>query len=218
MFEDKIYTVSDSDFTKIVKTSKSINDVAKLLGFKFSPGKVSRRKIKDRIMSLGLELPKKKPDVVNTIKQSKYLDTNKIGRVGEKYFEFICAKHNISCLKEDTCCELYDYIIDINGKLYKIQVKTAEFKEDNKITTSFYISHGNFYNKKNSKKVYTTGDFDFYFLYCIESGDGFLCDIPKTSNDRIRVWDRIPNNGVTKNLVFADNIRAEKVLEDLKNK
>lgn len=214
MFEDKIYSVTDLEFKEIVEGSKSINQVAECLGFKFSPGKISRSRIKDRMTELGIELGMKER-IFNPKKESEYPGTNNIGRVGEKYFEYICAKYNISCLREDSCCELYDYIIDINGSLLRIQVKTAEFKETNNIATTFNTTHGNFYNKKNGKMKYNSKDFDYYFLFCIESESGYLYK-PKNISDKIRIWDRKPENGITTGVIFGKDIEVSKVLKELK--
>lgn len=58
MFKSLIDSVDDSEFSKIVKSSKSIFEVGRKLGFRFNPGLNSKLKIKKRIELLNIHLGK----------------------------------------------------------------------------------------------------------------------------------------------------------------
>ena len=66
----------------------------------------------------------------------------------------------------------YDLIIDVYGKLYKIQVKTSSQTKDGK--TDFGIKR----NRNNTNKTYISyynkNDVDFYALYAINRDKVFL--------------------------------------------
>ena len=65
----------------------------------------------------------------------------------------------------------YDLIVDIDNKLYKIQVKTSHWiDEENKIF--------GFYSKKDSNKSYTKETIDYFMTYI--DGESYLIPFDKT--------------------------------------
>ena len=59
----------------------------------------------------------------------------------------------------------YDLLIDVNGKIYRAQIKTTQ--KVSKKTMSFYLC--SFNPKKKIKRVYTGKDIDLFIVYCIEN-------------------------------------------------
>lgn len=208
-----VNSVSDKEFIEIVGKSKTINDIARYLGFKHSPGCKSRERIKNRMLSLGISISDicKNTDKED-IKESNYISSNHIGLVGEKKFEYLCAIYQIPCLKENAATEPYDYLININNEFLRIQVKTCEFKND-EISYIFSTRHGNFYNNTNSR--YNSDTIDYYFLHCIEDDKSFLIKYEKPTYDII-IRDKSKNNQ-KKNIIFSKDVCFERVVDKLLN-
>jgi len=165
-----VNSINDDEFKKIVESSSSILEVSKKLGFKHSPGKGSKDRIKKRINELNISLDTRTKKE-REIKESNYANTKEIGFVGEKALEFECAKNKIIYFKTDTDNLPYDYLIQMKDGFKKVQVKTTEFKnDDSKI--EFSTRHGNYYT--NSHRVYKKDEIDYFYLYCIETGQSFL--------------------------------------------
>ncbi len=62
----------------------------------------------------------------------------------------------------------YDFVIDIDGKLFKVQVKYTSFKEDSgNFAVPLKVMGGNRSSGNNSKK-YKKGDFDILFAFTSE--------------------------------------------------
>ena len=57
----KIYEVSDEDFINIVSDSYSLAEVTKMVGYKTYKSGGGRQKVKDRILSLNLDINHFKP-------------------------------------------------------------------------------------------------------------------------------------------------------------
>lgn len=105
----------------------------------------------------------------------------------------------------------YDFIVDVNHKLYKIQVKTGTLKEDSYIEFATSTSHTNTQGTINL--TYTADDVD-YFATMYE-GQCYLIpqDICGKRSQRIRL---VPTkNGQTKGIVFAKDYLLQDVLERL---
>lgn len=105
----------------------------------------------------------------------------------------------------------YDFIVDINHKLYKIQVKTGTLKEDSYIEFATSTSHTN--TKRTVNVSYSADDVD-YFATMYE-GQCYLIprEICGKREQRLRL---VPTkNGQTKGIVFAKDYLLKDVLERL---
>lgn len=106
----------------------------------------------------------------------------------------------------------YDFIVDINNKLYKIQVKTGTAKEDNSyIAFATSTSHTNTQGTLNIS--YTAEDVDFFAT--IYEGQCYLVpfDICGKRLQRLRL---VPTkSGQTKGIVFAKDYLLQDVVKKL---
>ena len=96
-----------------------------------------------------------------------YQNTRRIGDVGEAYAIAKFTQAGFIVSKPLSENSPYDFIVDYNHKLTKIQVKTTE-KVKNGKDMEFELSRTNGFKCIN--KIYTPEEIDFYFLYCIENG------------------------------------------------
>lgn len=105
----------------------------------------------------------------------------------------------------------YDFVLDVNHKLYKIQVKTSHMIEEGVYkfqTRSTYIN-----SKGNRSEGYTKDDVDFFATFI--DNQCFLVPLAET-NSREKVMRFVrPKNNQTKGVTFAQEYLAEKQLDKL---
>ena len=98
----------------------------------------------------------------------------------------------------------YDFILDINNKLYKIQVKSARMEDEGvyKIDCSRMRVNRN----RNIRKHYTNEEVDFFATMI--NGKCYL--IPQSEvSDSKRLRFLPPKNGQIKGITFAKDYEAE---------
>ena len=105
----------------------------------------------------------------------------------------------------------YDFIADINHKLYKIQVKTGTLKEESYLEFATSTSHTN--TKGTLNLTYSADDVDYFAT--MYDGQCYLVpqEICGKRNQRLRL---VPTkNGQTKGITFAKDYLLKDVLERL---
>lgn len=104
----------------------------------------------------------------------------------------------------------YDLVVEINGELKKVQVKTGRLR-DNTVQshlTATYRKQGRQVNER-----YSESDVDLFAIYCIEIGRAFL--IPYVDISQITI--RLDTNSRQKHGIrFADDCDFDTVLDHLK--
>lgn len=101
----------------------------------------------------------------------------------------------------------YDFIADIDGKLFKIQVKTASLKTDGAIKFSCRSTHVNCKGTVNER--YSKEDVDFFATYW--DNQCYLIPINECSVEKTLRFT-LPKNGQTKGISFAkDYILADQL-------
>jgi hypothetical protein len=215
MNKDLVNSVSDSDFLKIVSNSESIREVAKKLGFKHEPGKNSKFKIKDRMSKLNLKLKKKEKRVTKTVKfVDENLNTKDIGNIGSGSLIFKCARLGLVLSEPIGDNSPYDFILDKNKRLLKVQVKTiTKFENDSSV---FTLTMTYKTSSKNTKNNYTTDDVDLFYLYNAAIDEGYLVKSKDICNDLGKVQESITfrhedgilykNSKVSKDYLFENII------------
>lgn len=117
---------------------------------------------------------------------------NKItrGNIAEMMVMFEATKRNIVVSKPFTHDARYDLIFDVNGKLFKVQIKRAYLAKERSGHVSLVVDRRRFV-KINETKDYKEGDFDY--LICVDVDKSELwffkfSDLEKMPN-QIRLWN-----------------------------
>lgn len=109
----------------------------------------------------------------------------------------------------------YDFIVDFNGKLLRMQSKTANLKRTKgclNICTS--SCHSN--NTSNYRKQYSKDEIDFFCTLNPETGKIYLIPVEECGNEfNLRLIPSKNNN--IKNVHFAENYEGEKMIERILN-
>lgn len=99
----------------------------------------------------------------------------------------------------------YDLIMDCNGELYRLQVKTGNFKGDYiefSVASSAYHRGG----KRESYK----GQVEFFIVYCPHNNEVYLVPIHDVPNTTACLRISAPRNGQLKGVRWASDYTLDK--------
>lgn len=109
------------------------------------------------------------------------INTREEGALGEARVVYEFQKYGVNVSKPLSDNAPYDLVIDVVGKLYKIQIKTSAFVENN--ATLFRLAKTR-YNRTSSRvDKYTSDEVDYYALYSIPRDKVYIVaynDAPST--------------------------------------
>ena len=109
-------------------------------------------------------------------------------------------------------CERYDMIVDIKGRLYKIQCKTASYRRGDTSKISF---SGRSTSTKHGQTVHHTYDeseVDFFAAYFPENDKCYLVPVQEVSSEKtLRLVPPLNNN--YSNVNMAEDYELEKVVK-----
>ena len=139
------------------------------------------------------------------------LSSHFIGEITEQQVALEFLKLGYLVSKPLVQSSRYDFIVDINHNLYKIQVKTGTLKENSYIEFATSTSHTN--TKGTLNLNYSAEDVDFFAT--MHEGNCYLVpyEVCGKRAQRLRI---IPTkNGQTKGIVFAKDYHLKDVIERL---
>ena len=100
----------------------------------------------------------------------------------------------------------YDFIVDVEHKLYRIQVKTSSLSaEGDYIEFKTASSHTN--TKRTIYHSYSAEDIDFFAT--THNGQCYLVPVEQAGSRVFRLRLKPTKNGQVKNINFADNFKLE---------
>lgn len=138
------------------------------------------------------------------------LNSKQLGNITEVsvILEFLKLGYNVLIPYGD--CERYDCVVDINGKLYKIQIKTSK-EEDGKIvfnTASTHYSDG-----KCIHTSYTKQDIDYFATFY--KNKCYLIPVEEAGNRTTSLRFTAPKNNQTRGVKWANKYELEEVVKSL---
>lgn len=95
------------------------------------------------------------------------LNTVTIGDIGESVAVMKFLKKGCAVSKPLTNNARYDLIVEINNKLYKVQVKSTQSINAGKMV--FATKTTNYTKGSWENHNYTTDEVDIFFLYCVDN-------------------------------------------------
>ena len=140
------------------------------------------------------------------------LSSHFIGEITEREVSLEFLKLGIMVSKPIVQSSKYDFIIDVNHKLYKVQVKTSSIKEEGAyfdFATS--TSHTNTQGTLNLK--YSDEDVDFFATMCNEQCYLIPKQICGSRSQRLRLQPT--KNNQTKGIAFAKDFHLEDIIAKL---
>ena len=139
------------------------------------------------------------------------LNSHFIGEITEQQVTLEFLKQGILISKPLVQSSRYDFIADINNKLYKIQVKTGRFKEESYLEFATSTSHTN--TKGTINISYSEDDVDFFAT--MYNGQCYLIPYRLCGKRAQRLRFVSAKNGQTKGILFAKDFKLEDIINSL---
>ena len=139
------------------------------------------------------------------------LNSHFIGEITEQQVVLEFLKLGILVSKPLVQSSRYDFVVDINNNLYKIQVKTGTFKENSYLEFATSTSHTNTQGTLNIS--YSANDVDFFATIYEDQCYLIPYELCGKRTQRIRF---VPTkNNQTTGVLFAKDFRLEDVIKTL---
>lgn len=139
------------------------------------------------------------------------LSSHFIGEITEQQVALEFLKLGILISKPLVQSSRYDFIADINHKLYKIQVKTGSFKEDAYLEFATSTSHTNTQGTLNLS--YSEEDVDFFAT--MYEGQCYLVPFALCGKRSQRLRFIPTKSGQVKGILFAKDYHLEDMINTL---
>lgn len=138
------------------------------------------------------------------------MNSKQIGNVTEVsvMLEFLKLGYNILTPYGD--CERYDFVVDINGKFYRIQVKTSK-EEEGKI--SFNTASTHYTNGKCIHDSYTKKEIDYFATFY--KNKCYLIPVEECGGRNVSLRFVPTKNGQTRGVKMAIDYELEEVIKKL---
>ena len=141
------------------------------------------------------------------------LDSKKKGNLTEMRCMAAFMEHNCGVNIPFGDNSKYDFVADVEGKLLKIQVKTASLKDENAIKFSCRSTHVNCTGVKNIR--YSAEEIDYFATYW--NNECYLIPIEECSTEKTLRFAP-PKSGQVKNITFAKDYALSVQLAKIKEK
>lgn len=105
----------------------------------------------------------------------------------------------------------YDFLVDIKGKILKIQVKTSHGNEDNSYL-EFECRNSKYKNGHHVHTKYSDGEIDYFATFY--NNQCYLIPASECSTEK-RLRFIPPKNGQIKNICFAKDYELKEVLKKI---
>ena len=139
------------------------------------------------------------------------LNSHFIGEITEQQVATEFLKLGILVSKPLVQSSRYDFIVDINNRLYKIQVKTGTFKEDAYLEFATSTSHTN--TKGTLNISYSETDVDFFAT--MYENQCYLVPYELCGKRAQRIRFVPTKSGQTKGILFAKDFHLEDIVKTL---
>lgn len=139
------------------------------------------------------------------------LSSHFIGEITEQQVALEFLKLGILISKPLVQSSRYDFIADINKKLYKIQVKTGTFKENSVLEFATSTSHTNTQGTLNLS--YSADDVDFFAT--MHEHQCYLIPYELCGKRAQRLRFAPTKSGQTKGILFAKDFKLEDIIKTL---
>ena len=144
------------------------------------------------------------------------LNTKQQGNITEIECMLAFLKLGYNVLTPYGDCERYDFVVDIDGILHKIQVKSANINHIDEGYISFKTANKTSQNGKAVRHCYTKKEIDYFMTNY--NNQCYLIPVEECSKYEKRLRFVPPRNGQTKGITFATEYELEKVVNKIVNK
>ncbi|MGG6449509.1 group I intron-associated PD-(D/E)XK endonuclease [Pseudobacillus badius] len=151
----------------------------------------------------------------NRMVATNILDTNTKGDISMAFVIAELTKRGISVSVPMTDNKRYDLVMDYNGKLYKMQVKTILYKQQEEILSFKTVSSNTTKTKGYYEKEYKSDEIDGFLAYCIELGKVYLAWQHEVPSGRISMRLGATKNNQRKKVRMAFEYELDRKLAEM---
>ena len=144
------------------------------------------------------------------------LNSKQIGNLTEMECMLAFMRHGFNVLTPYGDCERYDFVADVNGILFKIQVKTSRPARGVEGAIVFNTSSQTTSNGKMVHHSYDDTQIDYFMTFY--EGKAYLIPVNECSTRAKTLRFLPPKNGQIKGITFAKDYEFEKVVNEIINK
>ena len=143
------------------------------------------------------------------------LNTKQRGNITEIQCMLAFLKLGYNVLTPQGDCERYDFVVDIKGNFYRIQVKSANANHLEEGYIVFNTSNKTTREGTFVRHPYTKDEIDYFATFFNEQC--YLVPVNECSIFEKRLRFTPPKNGHTKGITFATEYELEKVVKKIIN-
>lgn len=143
------------------------------------------------------------------------LSSKQIGNITELECMLSFVKLGYNILTPYGDCERYDFVVDIEGKLQKIQVKTSRPSRFSEGAITFNTSSQTTKEGKMVHHSYDKTQIDYFMTFY--NNQAYLIPVQECSTREKTLRFEPPKNGQIKGITFAQDYELEKVVEKIIN-
>lgn len=140
------------------------------------------------------------------------LNTHFLGKITELQVAEAFLQRGFQVCQPLVSDSRYDFIVDINGKLLKIQVKTSH-PDDDKAYIVFATSSSHTNTERTVNKSYSANEIDYFATFY--GGQCYVMSVKDAAKRSQRLRLLPPKNGNQHQIKFAENYTLDKFLETL---
>lgn len=141
------------------------------------------------------------------------LNTKQIGNVTEIECMLAFVKLGYNVLTPYGDCERYDFVADVNGKMLKIQVKTARPSRFSDGSITFNTSSQTTKEGKMVHYSYNESQIDYFMTFY--NNQAYLVPVQECSVREKTLRFEPPKNGQIKGITFAKDYELEAVVNKI---
>lgn len=140
------------------------------------------------------------------------MNSKQIGNITEVQIMLSFLQQGINVLSPYGDCERYDFVVEINKKFYRIQVKTAKVSEDEtKLTFNTASTH--YTDGKRVHHTYTKEDIDYFATFY--NNQAYLIPVEEAVSREKSLRFLPAKNGQTRGVTWAKDYQLEEVVKKL---
>lgn len=121
------------------------------------------------------------------------VDRKYVGSAGERYAEGKFLEYGCPVFASLGDINPYDIVVELNNKLYKIQIKTSNKANNEKIV--FNLRAETYKDKKYIKRSYSNKEIDYFALVNLKTKDVLLLDIKDAPQSEVSFRFNKAKNG-----------------------
>ena len=144
-------------------------------------------------------------------------DTIKRGLLTELHCIADITQLGFHCLRPVSDASQYDIVVDVNGKFYRIQCKSASWVKDTaKEHVAFEIQTSRSTVNTTTgftRHKYSVDEIDYFYTWF--EGQGYLIAITEATGVTFRMRYEYPSTNQKKGIHIADDYKIEEVLNSL---